>query len=214
MDGIHDLGGKEGFGPIDVGKPDVLFHHPWEGRMWSIWCLVWSKEWTLDWWRHVRELIDPADYLTRRYFDQWMQTHAAALIDSGILTVEDLKSAHRLAPQPPAGPPMQRSDVVARVALFKDYSRQIEALPSFREGDRVRTRSTGAAGHVRLPAYARGPDRRDSCASRRSCPGGCQRTWREASRTSLLGSLRRERALARGIGTSRQGLSGPLGELS
>jgi nitrile hydratase beta subunit len=156
MDGVHDLGGKEGFGPIDVNEEDVLFHHPWEGRMWSIWCLAWSKDWTLDWWRHVRELIDPGDYLTRPYFDQWMQTHAAAMIDSGILTLEDLASAHLLTPRPPVGPPMQRSDVVARVALFKDYSREVEVRPSFRKGDRVRTGSMGATGHFRLPAYARG----------------------------------------------------------
>lgn len=35
MDGPHDLGGKEGFGPIQVDEPDAAFHKEWEGRMWG-----------------------------------------------------------------------------------------------------------------------------------------------------------------------------------
>ena len=60
--------------------------------MWAIENLTAAPDWTIDWWRHVRELIEPVDYLTRRYFDQWMQTQTAALIDSGILTLEEVIS--------------------------------------------------------------------------------------------------------------------------
>ena len=157
MDGIHDLGGKEGFGPIDVNERKVPFHNPWEGRVWSIVMLTRAPDVTIDWWRHVRELIEPADYLTRRYFDQWMQTQTAALIDSGILTVEEVASGAVGSPRAPTGSPMQRSDVIERVASFaKDYSRRIDAPPAFIAGDKVRARSMGATGHTRLPAYVRG----------------------------------------------------------
>src|SRR5262249_34115052 len=128
-----------------------------EGRVWSIVMSTRAADWTIDWWRHVRELIDPADYLTRRYFDQWMQTQTAALIDSGILTVEEVASRDPVPARKPTSSPMQRSDVVARVASFaKDYSRKIDAPPAFAAGDKVRARSMGAAGHTRLPAYVRG----------------------------------------------------------
>ena len=65
MDGPHDLGGKEGFGPIDVDEEEVPFHHAWEGRMWGLAKCTCAPDWTIDWWRHVRELTDPVDYLSR-----------------------------------------------------------------------------------------------------------------------------------------------------
>lgn len=157
MDGVHDLGGKEGFGPIDVKEPDVPFQHRWEGRIWAIVKLTGAADWTIDWWRHVRELIEPVDYLTRRYFDQWMQTQTAALIDSGILTLEEMTSGEIRPARGPTGSPLQRGDVVAKVASFaKDYSRAIDVPPAFTKGDHVRARLMGATGHTRLPAYVRG----------------------------------------------------------
>ena len=157
MDGPHDLGGKEGFGPIDVGEPEVPFHEPWEGRVVGIVKSTGASDWTIDWWRHVRELIDPADYLTRPYFDQWMQTQAAALIDSGIITLDELLAGGRRSHPAPAGPAMTRDQVVAAVASYaKDYSRPIDAAPRFAPGDAVRTLAMGATGHTRLPSYARG----------------------------------------------------------
>jgi nitrile hydratase len=157
MDGVHDLGGKEGFGPIDADEREVPFHYPWEGRMWSIAMLTDAADWTIDWWRHVRELIDPADYLTRRYFDQWMQTQTAALIDSGVLTLQDVAAGDRVSAPSLTGSPIQRRDVVKMVASFaKDYSRKIDTPPHFAKGERVRARLMGAVGHTRLPAYVRG----------------------------------------------------------
>ena len=36
MNGIHDMGGMHGFGPIEVEKDEPVFHHPWEGRVYAI----------------------------------------------------------------------------------------------------------------------------------------------------------------------------------
>ena len=33
MDGIHDLGGREGFGAVEVDESDEQFHAPWEARV-------------------------------------------------------------------------------------------------------------------------------------------------------------------------------------
>ena len=33
MDGIHDLGGVEGFGPVEVEPDEPWFHHEWERRV-------------------------------------------------------------------------------------------------------------------------------------------------------------------------------------
>ncbi len=157
MDGVHDLGGKEGFGPIDVDEPEEPFHEPWEGRMWGIANTTGAPDWTIDWWRHVRELIDSADYLTRPYFDQWMQTQTAAMIDSGIFTLNELVAGSGEATVQPGGAAVGLEEVLAADAcLACDFSRRIDAPPRFAPGDAVRTLSMGATGHTRLPAYARG----------------------------------------------------------
>ena len=87
MDGVHDLGGVQGFGPLDIDRDERAFHHDWEARMWGLnEAMTGDPGWTIDWWRHVRELILPLDYLSRPYFDQWAQVYAALLIDSGFAT--------------------------------------------------------------------------------------------------------------------------------
>jgi len=157
MDGVHDLGGKQGFGPIDVTEVEVPFHAEWEGRMWAINQCSRSPDWTLDWWRHVRELIDPVDYLTRPYFDSWAQTHIAAFIDSGAFTLDEIvagKSATAAVDRQPSQDP---DDIVAAVeAQAYRYDREIEAKPAYVTGDRIFTKQFVPGHHTRLPAYARG----------------------------------------------------------
>ena len=80
MDGIHDLGGKQGYGPIDVDDEGNPFHHDWEGREWGIAQCARTPGITIDWWRHCRELIMHEDYLGRPYFDSWAQTDFSTYI--------------------------------------------------------------------------------------------------------------------------------------
>ena len=157
MDGVHDLGGKQGFGAIDVNEAEVPFHADWEGRMWAINQCVRSSDWTIDWWRHVRELIDPIDYLARPYFDSWAQTHIAALIDSGTFTLEEIiagKSATAAVDQSSA---RTISDIFGDIeAQAYRFDREIDAQPAYQPGDRIFTKQLLPGHHTRLPAYARG----------------------------------------------------------
>jgi len=154
MDGAHDLGGKQGFGPIEVETEFEAFHEPWQGRGWAITRATFRSDWTIDWWRHMRELIDPVDYLSRPYFDSWLQLQTAALIDSGALTLEEVasgKAASRATDDPMA------PDAVAGIAnSAARFDRPVNTPPAFKPGDPVRTRRMGASGHCRLPAYAQG----------------------------------------------------------
>lgn len=157
MDGVHDLGGRQGFGPIDVDEPEAPFHAPWEGRMWGIArAMRRPPGWTIDWWRHGRELIDPADYLSRPYYDQWMQTYAALLVDSGIATVTEIATGETQAPSVDLGPPMPPEEVAAASAAAVRFDRADAGPPAFAVGDRVRAKLAGAPGHTRLPGYVRG----------------------------------------------------------
>ena len=110
--------------------------------------------WSLDWFRHCRELIDPADYLTRPYFDQWMQTYAAMLIDSGVFSVSELVAAARA----PAAARRGGGQGLGPALLDKGggFDRDVDEAPKFAVGDAVRTKDLGNPGHTRLPGYARG----------------------------------------------------------
>ena len=157
MDGTHDLGGREGFGPIDVDEPEAPFHAPWEGRVRGmVNAMSGAPDWNLDWFRHVRELIEPADYLSRPYFDQWIQTYCAMLVNSGLASVEEVASGSSSARVEGLARPMSANDVAGAQPGAKRYDGEIPESPAYAVDEPVRARRHGVSGHTRLPAYVRG----------------------------------------------------------
>jgi len=157
MDGIHDLGGRHGFGKVETDEPEEAFHEAWEGRVFGmVRGMSQPADWSIDWFRHCRELIEPTDYLTRPYYDQWLQAYAAMMINSGVATMEELVSGHADAPVEGLRPPMTADDVMKHKSVSKNFEGQAENPPGFAVGDSVRVKDLSVAGHTRLPAYARG----------------------------------------------------------
>ncbi|MCH8240874.1 MAG: nitrile hydratase subunit beta, partial [Proteobacteria bacterium] len=114
MDGIHDLGGRQGFGPVDTQEKQVAFHSGWEARAFAIVrAMSRAPDWTLDKFRFTREQIGPADYLTRPYYDQWLQCYAAMMIGSGIASVAEIASGHALDGPAGLGAPRGPESVAA-----------------------------------------------------------------------------------------------------
>ncbi|RWE30484.1 nitrile hydratase subunit beta [Mesorhizobium sp.] len=157
MDGIHDLGGREGFGSIQGTSDGEPFHEQWETRAFGLaQAAAGDSDWSIDWFRHCRELIVPADYLTRSYFDHWLLTLAAQMIDAGYITLAELKSgASTFTPQPGL-PPETPDEARAYVKNPRSYAVEIEAPPSFALGESIRAKISGQSGHTRLPGYVRG----------------------------------------------------------
>jgi nitrile hydratase len=156
MDGIHDLGGREGFGPVDTNETEEVFHEEWEARIYAmVRAMSRPKDWNIDWFRHCRELIEPTDYLSRPYYDQWLQTYAAMMVNSGIATVSELASGKAETPVADLRPPMKAADVAGAKKGMGPFDREATSPPLFAPGDRVRTKKHGISGHTRLPAYAR-----------------------------------------------------------
>ncbi|MGH6797816.1 MAG: nitrile hydratase subunit beta [Roseiarcus sp.] len=157
MDGVHDLGGREGFGPILDAHDDKPFHADWEIRAFGMTQAVrGSSSWTIDWFRHCRELAVPVDYLTRPYFDQWVTTLAAQLIDEGDLTLDEIKrGASAFAPTLDV-PPTTAEAARAFVKNPRSFAVSVNAPPRFALSQRVRCRLDGSSGHTRLPGYVRG----------------------------------------------------------
>jgi nitrile hydratase len=157
MNGVHDMGGMHGMGPIQAEKNEPVFHARWEGRVYALNRATgaWGK-WNLDASRHSREVIPPAEYLRMSYYEKWLAGMIGLLVQSGLVTQAELDSG-KLAPgsakATPRLTPAMASQVVSRgIPAIRDAS----ASPRFHEGQRVRARNMHPIGHTRLPRYARG----------------------------------------------------------
>ncbi|MGZ9811074.1 nitrile hydratase subunit beta [Pseudoroseicyclus sp. H15] len=155
MDTVHDLGGVQGFGPVDVAAPP--FAHDWEQRVWAI--SRFSRgggDWTIDWWRHIIERMPPDAYLTQPYFVKWALADMVGYICSGTFTLDEVLSGH---PEEPREPPAAIDREGARAlqsGAARSFERPAEAPPRFEAGDAVRTILHPGTNHTRLPRYARG----------------------------------------------------------
>jgi nitrile hydratase beta subunit len=157
MDGTHDLGGKEGFGPIPIDLDETPFHYDWESRMWAI-----ARSGargpgiTIDWFRHGLECMVPSDYLSYRYFQKWCANYFMLLIDNGTFTPEEVKTGHtdRRGDRVPA---RTLEDVLqANRASQISFEVEVTTAPRFSVGHSVVTQRRRLSGHTRLPMYARG----------------------------------------------------------
>ena len=161
MNGAHDLGGMEGFGPIhaEPESEEAVFHTPWEGRVYGLNRAVgFIGLWNIDMSRFSRERQHPADYLRHGYYENWLVGLETLLVEAGVVTAEELKTGKAALPAPSAiRYRALRAEQVGKVPLrVTDYARDIDAPPRFRPGDRVRAINRHPAGHTREPRYVRG----------------------------------------------------------
>ena len=73
MNGVHDMGGEQGMGPIQYEKDEPVFHASWEGRVYAINRTLgaWRK-WNLDQTRSSTENFTPRQYLGLSYYERWV----------------------------------------------------------------------------------------------------------------------------------------------
>lgn len=156
MSRIHDLGGKDGFGPVAAERTYVPFHATWEGVSFAL-MMETAPDVPIDWLRRIRELSPPEAYRNDPYFSNWAMVHAVALVDAGVVSLHELETGHAEERAPAPAPVRSLEDVVElNRALVDDFERPAAAAPRFAVGDTVVTRPEPAQGHTRLPAYACG----------------------------------------------------------
>jgi len=161
MDGIHDLGGKQGFGAVIREDAEPVFHERWESRVFGMSSLgSGGAARSLDQSRHAIERIDPGAYLTHGYYGRWLGALEnlvveALILDAATITRRAVELGAR-ATDLIAARPSSNPDRIGYEPSDAGHRRAVAALPRFAIGDRVRTQSHGVPGHTRLPAYARG----------------------------------------------------------
>jgi nitrile hydratase len=143
MDGMHDLGGKQGFGKVHHQPNAPVFHAPWEVRANALYSLaVKCGVFNMDEYRHAIERMTPSHYLNASYYERSLTSLASLCVEKGLVSADELAQlaggAYPLAM--PAAP--GRTNRLPRNAF----------LP----GDAVRVRDEHVAGHVRMPGYIRG----------------------------------------------------------
>ena len=169
MDGIHDLGGKQGFGPVvpeASSKPERHsrgFKERWHAVVFTIINSLFVKgaAANTDHFRHAVERIDPINYLSDGYYGRWLGAAETLLVEAGLLAPEEvnnrvLSKGHKLAEPLAARPAVKPQSSVPPKSDFQPTAqRSAVTAPIFSEGDWVIARSLGGTGHTRLPSYVR-----------------------------------------------------------
>jgi nitrile hydratase len=157
VNGVHDMGGMHGLGPIAPDPGEPLFHAPWEARALALTLAAgaWGR-WTLDASRHQRESIPGPDYLRMSYYEKWITALEALLVGADLITEAELAAGAPAAGAVPAIPPLTADQVATVMARGGPTNRTIADPPAFAVGEAVRARNLNPVGHTRLPRYVRG----------------------------------------------------------
>jgi len=156
MNGIHDMGGMDGFGKVEPEPNEPPFHSRWEGRSLAMNRIMsYAKIWNIDRSRAAIEELPPSDYLGMTYYEKWAARLEKLLLEYGLIGADEVAAGHSLR----KGKPLPRTLTLADLpkALTRgSYSRPTNTTPQFKTGDRVRTKNIHPKTHTRLPRYARG----------------------------------------------------------
>ena len=157
MNGVHDMGGMHGLGPIDPPSEEPVFHAEWETRVLALTLAVgaWGR-WNIDASRHARELIPGPDYLRMSYYEKWCAALRGLMLQHGLVGEEELATGQPAPGSPKASPPLTGDRVALALRQGGPSTRETDRRPRFAVGDRVRGRNINPEGHTRLPRYARG----------------------------------------------------------
>jgi len=160
MNGIHEMGGMHGFGPIVYEDDEPVFHHAWEGRIYAM--RTHTPVPIPGGGRYAIERLDPALYLASSYYERWLHAGIQGLIEAGAFSQAEFDERLAFYRQNPQAMPPRQEDpeavqrVLTAIKSPKTQRREADIQPAFSIGAVVKTRNMHPAGHTRLPGYARG----------------------------------------------------------
>jgi nitrile hydratase subunit beta len=89
VNGIHDMGGMDGFGTVVREENEPVFHFDWERRAFGI-ALATLAAANTDEFRHAIERIPASRYLTSSYYERWLDGIQILLLEKGLVSHEEL----------------------------------------------------------------------------------------------------------------------------
>ena len=148
MNGVHDLGGKHGFGPVEREPNEPYFHADWEKAVMVMNLIGMVKRiYNIDEFRHAIERMGQAEYLDTSYYEHWLASVSTLLVEKGVISREELDARTKEFERNPQTPLPDRKDpeLLARLmsAVRKGMAEKSEPNPAprFKAGDAVVTRN-------------------------------------------------------------------------
>jgi nitrile hydratase len=157
MNGVHDMGGMDGFGRVEAEPNEPMFHEAWEARVMAmVRAMGAAGAYNIDASRYYRETLPPHVYLASSYYKKWLLGLEDLLIEKGFVSKADMAAGHAVQPAKPLKRgPFKRNDV-ERIMVRGKFDRVAPAPAQFKRGDRVRAKNLHPVTHTRLPRYVRG----------------------------------------------------------
>jgi nitrile hydratase subunit beta len=157
VNGVHDMGGAHGYGPVEPEPDEPVFHADWERRAFALTIAMGATgEWNLDASRFAREDRPPADYLSRTYYEVWLAGLERLLADRGLVEPDEVEAGRPLHEPRPLRRTLGAEEVPKMLGRGGPTTRDVERPARFAVGDRVRARNIHPPTHTRLPRYVRG----------------------------------------------------------
>jgi nitrile hydratase len=143
MDGMHDLGGRQGFGAIDYTPNAAPYHAEWERRVNALmFVAVKTGAMNMDEYRHAVERMAPRHYIGASYYERMLTAIATMYVEKGLTS-----------------PAALRDEAGGTFPLALPAAEGRTNAPDrrlFQRGERVRVKNEHVACHVRMPGYIRG----------------------------------------------------------
>jgi len=156
MNGVHDMGGMHGLGPIEVERNEPVFHAEWEAKAFALnLASGFLGKWNIDISRFAREQMPAAEYLATTYYEHWLWGLRKLLVEKGLVTAKELETGQPEAKAKDARV-LRLAEVTEALRNRRAARLDDEVASKFKPGDRVVARNINPTGHTRLPRYVRG----------------------------------------------------------
>jgi nitrile hydratase len=157
VNGVHDMGGMDGFGKVEAEPNEPMFHERWEGRVLAmVRALGAAGVFNLDMFRFAQESLPPRVYLESSYYQRWLRALERLMSVRGVVARAEAVEVHEQQPAKQLKCSKLTVDDVERVMVRGKFGRNPQTPARFKLGDRVRARNMHPLTHTRLPRYARG----------------------------------------------------------
>jgi nitrile hydratase len=163
MNGVFDLGGTDGMGPVRAEENEPVFHAEWEKAAFALFATNFRAGFfNVDMFRHGIELMDPAEYLLSNYYEHWAHAAEHYAGKAGAIDPEELEKRTAFYLENPDAPLPERTDpdllafVDGAVKGGAPAARESDKVAAFAVGDRVVVADDSPVGHTRRARYIRG----------------------------------------------------------
>jgi nitrile hydratase len=165
VNGIHDLGGRDGIGAINPTESEPVWKAEWEKHAHTFFPLAFRAGFFgVDQFRFGMEQMDPVEYLTSPYYEHWLHSVEHHGVRQGKLDPADIEERYRYYLENPDAPLPEGKDPDGELVAFIEAvipagapaGRDTGKVPKFSVGDRVTVVSDAPRGHTRKAGYIRG----------------------------------------------------------